>query len=61
MPEDKLLLVELQNIVETLGRDPSAQEMENIGKYPYRYYINRFGGVKKCLSVLAVSMESVIN
>ena len=35
LPEDKLLLAELQNIIETLGRNPSAQEMENIGKYPY--------------------------
>ena len=60
LPEDKLLLVELQNIIETLGRNPSAQEMENIGKYPYRYYINRFGGVKKCLSVLAESTERTI-
>ena len=61
LPEDKLLLAELQNIIETLGRNPSAQEIENIGKFPYRYYINRFGGVKKCLSALAESMESAIN
>ena len=58
LPKNELLFDELQNIINELGRNPLPFEIETIGKYPYRYYVQRFGGVKKSLLALAESLET---
>ena len=59
LPENELLLNELKKIITVLGRNPKPREIEKIGKYPYRYYLQRFGGVSKSLTALGESLESV--
>jgi hypothetical protein len=53
IPDTILLLAELQNIIESLGRNPSPQEIDTLGKYPFKYYSQKFGGIKKSLAFLA--------
>jgi hypothetical protein len=40
-------------IIEILGRRPTSQEIDSLGKYPYRYYKQKFGGIKKSFYALA--------
>jgi Homing endonuclease associated repeat len=62
LPEQELLLAELQRIWEQIGRMPSSREIENISKYPYRFYLTKFGGRKKmihaCMDYLKAKQES---
>jgi Homing endonuclease associated repeat len=58
LPENQLLLDELQKIMLQLGRNPTMQELDHISKYPYKYYKRRFGSIKKSLDALAESIQS---
>jgi Homing endonuclease associated repeat len=53
IPDSVLLLKELQNIIEKLGKKPTRHNIDELGKYPFKYYKYKFGSVKNSLVALS--------